>query len=104
MKILKTIALAAVLASGALFAVLPPEAQMEKEIASIEKHEEFAKFAELEPGKTPTILKIEDGYLVELENHRMHVHVQYLPNSKPCCGPAQYQLLFDTPELTEAVQ
>ncbi len=105
MKFIKTFALGAVVASGALFAVLPPEAQTAKEISSIEQNEEYMKFAELEPGKVPTIVKVDGGYVVELEHHKMNVHVHYLPPVKEkCCGPAVYELAFDAPETIEQAQ
>jgi hypothetical protein len=102
MKFVNMLALGAVVASGALFAALPPEAQMEREVNSIQQSEEFAKFAGLEPGVTPTIVKVEDGYVVELLNHKMHVQIEYVKSEHKCCGPVRYELHFGDAETASS--
>lgn len=81
-----------------IFAVLPP---LFEDIAEIKAILDDRKLGEmLGSGETIHLIKkIEKGYLILTNKHKLIVRVIYKPTNRP--GPAQFEIQFQTPFVIE---
>ncbi len=75
---------------------LPPHFQELREKEAILKDPRLFQF--LGNAQIVEIRKIASGYLVRTETEELRVDVHYLPQEPGFCGPARFELLFQSTE------
>lgn len=89
------IAFALLITHAEIFAALPPLFENIAEIKAILDDQRLGDL--LESGETiKEIKKVEKGYIIKTNQHKLLVRVVYKPISMP--GPAKFDLEFKTPK------
>lgn len=94
-KLKYAVAVAFFFQQAVIFAALPPLFEDIAEIKAILDEKRLSQL--LESGESiKEIQKIEKGYVIKTNQHKVFVKVIYKPNVMP--GPAQFDIEFATPQ------
>lgn len=99
MKIYKYVIATAIFFSHAIiFAALPPLFEDIAEIKAILDDQKLGQL--LESGESiREIKKVEKGYVIKTNQHKLLAKVIYKPNNRP--GPAQFDIEFNPPKPSQ---